>query len=290
MSEANYILEVNETNINEVVQLSARIPVLLDFWAEWCEPCKAIGPVLEKLADEYQGRFVLAKVDADANQMLAQQLAVRSIPALKMIVQGQLAGELDGAQPEAELRQFIEQFVGEAPEAVDEGPDPNDFAAQIQRAREMGAFDQAIDALQAAIKEQPKELTHQTLLAEVLMDAERLDDAKAVLDNIQDDKVKAPGLARLFFFQELEGFESAESLQYRVAQDSNDVEARYYMAATCVLANEVEAAMELLLEVVSKDREFKDDGARNALLKVFDILAGDPLVAKYRRRLFASLH
>ncbi len=290
MSEANYILEVNETNINEVVQLSARIPVLLDFWAEWCEPCKAIGPVLEKLADEYQGRFVLAKVDADANQMLAQQLAVRSIPALKMIVQGQLAGELDGAQPEAELRQFIEQFVGEAPEAVDEGPDPNDFAAQIQRAREMGAFDQAIDALQAAIKEQPKELSHQTLLAEVLMDAERLDDAKAVLDNIQDDKVKAPGLARLFFFQELEGFESAESLQYRVAQDSNDVEARYYMAATCVLANEVEAAMELLLEVVSKDREFKEDGARNALLKVFDILAGDPLVAKYRRRLFASLH
>lgn len=290
MSEASYIIEVNETNVNDVVQLSARIPVLLDFWAEWCEPCKTLAPILEKLADEYQGAFVLAKVDADANQMLAQQLGVRSIPALKMIVQGQLAGELNGAQPEAELRTFLAQFVGEAPEAAEEAPDANDFLGQVERARQMGAFDQAIDALQSAMQEQPNEIKFQTLLAEVLMDAERLDDAKAVLENIQDEKLKAPGLARLFFFQELQGFETAESLQYRVAQDSNDIEARYYLAATCVLANELEAAMELLLEIVSKDRQYKEDGARSALLKVFDMLEGDPLLAKYRRRLFASLH
>lgn len=290
MSETSYIFEVNETNINEVVQLSARVPVLLDFWAEWCEPCKALAPVLEKLANEYQGKFVLAKVDADANQMLAQQLAVRSIPALKMIVQGQLAGELDGAQPESELRTFLAQFVGEAPEAEDEGPNPDDFMGQVQRAREMGAHDEAINALQAAIQEQPKELSYQALLADVLIDAERIDDAKAVLDNISDEKIKAPGLGRLFFYQELAGFETAESLQYRVAQDSNDMEARYYLAATCIMANEVEAAMELLLEVVAKDRSYKDDGARTALLKIFDMLAGDPLIGKYRRRLFASLH
>ena len=94
----------------------------------------------------------------------------------------------------------------------------------------------------------------------------------------------------LFFLQELAGFESAESLQYRVAQDSNDLEARYYMAATCVLAGETDAAMELLLEIVQKDRSFKEDGARLAILKLIELMAGDPAVARYRRRLFACLH
>ncbi len=102
--------------------------------------------------------------------------------------------------------------------------------------------------------------------------------------------MKAPGLARLFFLRELAGFESAESLQYRVAQDSNDMEARYYLGATCVLAGELDAAMELFLEVVQKDREFKEDGARLAILKLVDMLTGDPAAARYRRRLFACLH
>lgn len=290
MSEANYIVEVTPQNINEVVQLSARIPVLLDFWAEWCEPCKALAPVLEKIAHEYAGQFILAKVDTDANQMLAQQLAVRSIPALKLIVQGQLAGELNGAQPESEIRNLLAPFLGDAMAEEPEDTEATDLVAQIARARAMGAHDQAIDALQMAMKEQPTELKYQTLMAEVLMDVERLDDAQAVLDNISDEKIKAPGLARLFFLRELEGFESAESLQYRVAQDSKDMEARYYLGATCVLAGELDAAMELFLEVVQKDREFKEDGARLAILKVIELLDGDPAVARYRRRLFACLH
>lgn len=291
MSEANYIVDVNPQNINDVVQMSARIPVLLDFWAEWCEPCKTLAPLLEKIADEYAGQFILARVDTESNQMLAQQLGVRSIPALKLIVQGQLAGELNGAQPESEIRKLLEPFLGE-PQDVDETPadEATDLFAQIQRARAMGAHDQAIDALQAAMQEQPQEIKYQTLMAEVLMDVDRLDDAQAVLDNISDETLKGPALARLFFLQELAGFESAESLQYRVAQDSNDLEARYYMAATCVLAGETDAAMELLLEIVQKDRSFKEDGARLAILKLIELMAGDPAVASYRRRLFACLH
>lgn len=290
MSEANYIVEVNPQNINDVVQMSARIPVLLDFWAEWCEPCKTLAPVLEKIADEYAGQFILAKVDTETNQMLAQQLGVRSIPSLKLIVQGQLAGELNGAQPEFEIRKMLEPYLGEPVEQDDSQADAEDLYAQVQRARSMGAHDQAIDALQAAMQEQPQELTYQTLMAEVLMDVDRLDDAQAVLDNIEDEKVKLPGLARLFFQRELAGFESAESLQYRIAQDSEDLEARYYMAATCVLAGETDAAMELLLEIVQKDRTFKEDGARLAIIKLIELMEGDPAVARYRRRLFACLH
>lgn len=289
MSEANYIIDVTPQNINDVVQLSARMPVLLDFWAEWCEPCKALAPILEKIAHEYAGQFVLAKVDTDANQMLAQQLAVRSVPSLKLIIQGQLAGELNGAQPESEIRNMLAPYLGDAV-AEDEEAEATDLVAQVARARAMGAHDQAIDALQSAMQEQPTEIKYQTLMAEVLMDVERLDDAEAVLNNISDEKVKAPGLARLFFLRELEGFESAESLQYRVAQDSNDMEARYYFAITCVLGGEADAAMELFLEVVQKDRQFKDDGARLAVLKLIEMLDGDPAVARYRRRLFACLH
>ncbi len=287
MSDASYIVEVNETNINEIVQMSARVPILLDFWADWCQPCKTLAPVLEELVTKYKGKFILAKVDTEANPMLSQQLGVRSIPALKLIVQGQLAGELNGAQPASEIEKMLQSVLGEVAE---EEPGPDDFLAQIARARSMGAFDQAIDALQSAIQEDPKELKYQVLMAEVLMDVERLDDAQQVLDNITDEKSKAPALSRLFFLQEFLCFDSAESLQFRVAQDANDMEARYYLAVNCVLAGEPEAAMELLLEVVQKDRSYKDDGARTALLKIFDMLEGNPVVAKYRRRLFANLH
>lgn len=290
MNQASYIVDVDQTNINEVIQYSLEVPVLLDFWADWCQPCKALAPVLEKLAKEFQGRFVLARVNTDANQMLAQQLGVRSIPALKLVVRGQLAAELNGAQPESEIRRMLEAVVGPAPEA-EEAEAGDDFTGQIQRARQMGAYDEALQALQAVVQEQPEALAYQALMAEVLMDMDRLEDAAQVLANINDDKVKAAAAGRLYFLQELQGFESTDSLQYRIANDEKDAEARYYMAANCVLAGEFEAAMELLLQVIMLDRNLKDDGGRKALLKIFDMLgSSDPRVTPYRRRLFTSLH
>ena len=291
MNQASYIVDVDQNNVHEIIQLSLKVPVLLDFWATWCQPCKTLAPVLEKLANEYQGRFVLAKVDTDANPMLSQQLGVRSIPSLKLVVKGQLAGELNGAQPESEIRRLLEPFVGAVPEQQEQEEEGDEFTVQIQRARAMGAFDQALQALQSAVKEQPKTLEYQVLMADVLMDMDRLEDARQVLDNIQDDKIKATAAGRLFFLTELQGFETAESLQYRVASNDKDAEARYFLAANCVLAGEYDAAMELLLQVIMLDRAFKEDGGRKALLKVFDMLGvGDPRVAPYRRRLFTSLH
>ncbi|NPU95149.1 MAG: tetratricopeptide repeat protein [Gammaproteobacteria bacterium] len=290
MSQSPYIIDVDQQNIHEVIKKSTQVPVLLDFWAEWCQPCKALAPVLAKLAEEYKGRFILAKVDTDANPMLSQQLGVRSIPSLKLVVQGQLAGELNGAQPEGEIRRLLEPFLAPPLEEEPAEEEGDAFIAQVERARRLGAHDKAIDALQSAIMEQPDRVELQVLMADVLMDVERLDDTQQVLDNVKDEKLKASALGRLFFLRELQGFETAESLQYRVAMNADDMEARYYLAANCVLAGEPEAGMELLLEIIRRDRAFKNDGARTALLKVFDMLGADPRVATYRRRLFASLH
>jgi putative thioredoxin len=290
MSQSSYILDIDQNNVHDVIKQSAQVPVLLDFWASWCEPCKALAPVLVKLAEEFKGRFILARVDTDANPMLSQQLGVRSVPSLKLVVQGQLAGELNGAQPEGEIRRLLEPFLAPAVEEEDAEDVGDEFAAQIERARRLGAHDQALEALQAAVLEQPDRVDLQLLMADVLLDLERLDDARQVLDNIQDEKLKAAAAGRLFFLKELQGFETTDSLQYRVAMNADDMEARYFLAVNCVLGGELEAGMELFLEVISRDRAFRNDGARTALLKVFDMLGGDPRVPVFRRRLFASLH
>ena len=112
MSDSPYIVDITQANVQSVLQKSMQVPVLLDFWATWCQPCKQLTPVLTKLANEYKGRFILAKVDTDAHPGLAQQLGVRSLPTLKLVFHGQLAGELTGLQPEAEVRRLLDAVLG----------------------------------------------------------------------------------------------------------------------------------------------------------------------------------
>ncbi|MCG8313437.1 MAG: tetratricopeptide repeat protein [Pseudomonadales bacterium] len=286
--ETPYIVEVNETNINDVLQHSMQTPVLLDFWAAWCEPCKTLGPILEKIAKEYQGKFILAKIDADASPAIAQQLGVRGLPTLKLVVQGQLVNELTGAQPEASIREMLEPHIGKA-EAEDSSEDP--FLDQVKRAREMGAYDQAIEALQAAIQEQPKRWDYHAALVEVLIDADRLDDASQVANAIEDDKTKNSALTRLAFLDWLKDAPDAETVQAQLKDNPQDLNARYYFGLHLIMAGHNQEGLDLLLDVMRADRSFKEDGAKEALLKAFDLIgAGDPAVSKYRRKMFALLH
>lgn len=282
---AAYIVDVTEHNINDVLQHSMQTPVLLDFWAAWCEPCKAMAPILTKLADEYRGKFILAKIDADTSPAITQQLGVRGLPTLKLVVQGQLVDELTGAQPEAAIRQMLEPHVG-APEADDEDP----FLAQIARARQMGAYDQAIEALQSALGEQPENWEYYSVLVDVLIDAGRLDDARQVADTIKDDKTRNAATVRLSFLEWLEDAPDVQTVQARLKENPDDVEARYYFGLHLLMAGYYAEGLELLLDVMKADRSFKDDGAKAALLKAFDMIGGDPAVSKVRRRMFALLH
>ncbi|MCG8670358.1 MAG: tetratricopeptide repeat protein [Pseudomonadales bacterium] len=285
---ASYIVDVNETNINDVLQQSMQTPVLLDFWASWCEPCKTLGPILEKLANEYQGKFILAKIDSDASPAIAQQLGVRGLPTLKLVVQGQLVNELTGAQPEASIREMLEPHVGPAGEQED---DADAFLQQVQRAREMGAYDQAIEALQAALQEQPERWEYHLALVDVLIDADRIDDAKQVVDAIKDDKTKNSALVKLSFLDWLKDAPDPQTVQEQLQQDPENLDARFYYALHLIMAGHEEPGLDLLLDIMRKDRSFRDDGAKEALLKAFDLIgSGNPAVSKYRRKLFALLH
>lgn len=287
MTENSSIIEITEHNINDVLQRSMQTAVLLDFWAEWCEPCKTLAPILEKIVAEYPGRLILAKVDADAQPMIAQQLGVRGLPTLKLVVKGQLAGELSGAQPESEIRKMLEPHIGEPDPAEDSG---DDFLGQINRARAMGAYQQAMEALNSAIQEHPKRWEYRAAYADVLMDQKLLSEAEEMISEIAEDSAKLKPAARLFFLNALQGAPEPADLIARLEGNTDDLEALYFIAIHMLLKGELEESLERFLDIMRKDRGFNEDAGRLALLKAFDFIEGSPLISKYRRKMFAFLH
>lgn len=284
---STFIVSVTEANINDVLQKSVETPVLLDFWADWCEPCKALAPILDKVATDYAGKFILAKIDADACQGITQQLGVKSLPTLKLVVQGKLVDELSGAQSESDILALLEKHVGAV--EPDDGADP--FLEQIQRARKMGANDQALAALQAAIAEQPERWEYHGALVEVLIDENRIDEAKDVAAKIGDETLKKAALVRLAFVDWLADAPAPDVLQQRLDESPQDIEARYYLGLHLTMAGHYDAGLDMLFSVMQADRQFKDDAARLALLKAFDLIGtGHPAVTQYRRKLFTLLH
>lgn len=282
-----YIVDVDINNINDILQKSTQTPVLLDFWSANCESSTAMDPILTAIADEYQGKFILAKVNADTHPQIAQQLGVQGTPSLKLVVQGQLAGDLSGPQQEPDIRAMLEPHIGVADASGQDDP----FLGQIQRARSLGAVDEAIASLEAAITEQPSVMEYQALYADVLMDAKRIDDAEAVIANMGEDALVPKSKARLFFVRLLDGAEPAQSYQAAIEANGGGSESRYYLGAYLIISGQEETALNLLLSVMMNDRAYKEDGARLALLAAFDLMGKEnPLTSKYRRKLFALLH
>ena len=281
-------VDVDAANINEILQQSTQKHVLLYFWSANNPSCNTMEPLLVKLLSGVGDRMVLAKVDMATQAMIAQQLGVQSEPALKVVYQGQLAGELNGEQSEENLRNFLESYVGDIV-LEEEGADP--FMMNVERARKMGAYDEAITALESAIQEHPEKLEYQAAYADLLMDQGRYDDADAVIDNINDEAVSKPKKARLFFIKETTDSEPLDILRQQVESNSGGSEPRYLLGMHLLLKGQLEAGLQLLLSIMMNDRGFKEDAARKALLMAFDFIeTGDPLVMTYRRKMFACLH
>ncbi|MTI15166.1 tetratricopeptide repeat protein [Sansalvadorimonas verongulae] len=286
------VVEVTATNLKaEVLEASQHVPVLLDIWAEWCAPCKAQLPILMKLVEDYQGKFRLAKLNAEdpdpatgqMAQQLMMQLQVRSIPTLVMIHQGQPVKVLTGLQKESDLRALLDELTMSPAELIQQ---------QIDQLIDAGQPEQALGLLQQVLEDEPGNTALQVLQAKLLLQLGRIDDARKVIAALPDD---APGAgqpkAKLAFLDMAEGLEPRPVVEQKLAADESDLEARYQLAVHQVLDDNEEAAFESLLLIVRKDRSFRDDGARLLMLKIFEQKgAADPVVRRYRNRLFSLMH
>ncbi|OZA22583.1 MAG: co-chaperone YbbN [Hydrogenophilales bacterium 17-64-11] len=280
MSE--HALDVNLADFQQrVLEESKHRPVVVDFWAPWCGPCKSLKPILEKLAAEYGGKFLLAKINSDDNQELAARYAVRGIPSVKAFIDGEPVDEFSGALPEGEVRAFLDRL---APSPADE------LRAQAAELRLAGDAAAALQRLADASRIAPAHVGVRLDAAEIMLDLGEADEAQRLMGSVPDDAdPRVPQLKARLQFMGAAG-EDVAALTDRLATNENDLEARLKLANLLVAAGQYEAGMDHLLEIVRRDRGFEDDIGRKTLLAVFNLLDGDERVSRYRRMLSSLLY
>ena len=276
----DWTIEAGEDNFEaDVLERSHEVPVLVDFWAPWCGPCRVLGPVLEKLADEYSGKFVLAKINVDESPSLAGAFGVQGIPAVKLIKDGEIAGEFTGALPEPAVREMLSRYL---PSEYDEQADE---AADLE---EQGKPAEAQAIYQSILDAEPTHAKSLLGLGRVLMNAGDRDDALKNLERISPAAEERKIADRLIARLQLQGDQSADeaTLRQKLAAQPDSLEARFELAQALAANEKFEEALSEFLDIVKSDREFRDDGARKAMVQIFDVLPpDDPLIDKYRYEL-----
>jgi len=272
----------------KVLAASRGVPVLVDFWAEWCQPCRILKPILEKLAAEYGGRFILAKLNSDENQELAARYGVRGIPAVKAFVDGEMVDEFTGALPEAQVREFIAGLM----------PSPAEpLRQEALAAHRRGELDAALALMQQAVATDPRHEAAQLDLVELCIEVGALDEAQAALDAAADnakDKTRVAALAaRLRLAANAVGADIG-ALQQTLAATPADLAARLQLANALALGRDFRGACEHLIEIVRRDRHWNDEAGRKTLLALFNLLGAHPehddLVREFRVALARTLN
>jgi putative thioredoxin len=284
---SDYIKTVTDADFDQIViEGSRHAPVVVDFWAPWCGPCRALTPVLERLAEEYQGKFILAKVNADENPALSQRYAVRSIPSVMGFAHGELVDQFLGAQPESGVREFLDRLVPSAAELLRQ---------EANRHRTDGNIERAVQLLNQAASLEPANELVLTDLVETLLDSNRIAQAREAGARLKPLRSRYPRAAQVLARLELadDGTQQADAaaLTQRIEARPDDLEARLAFAKLHARNQDYERALEQLLEVLKRDRAFGDDVARKTMLALFELIGNeDPLVRRYRKELAAALH
>ncbi|MDX2353460.1 thioredoxin [Stutzerimonas xanthomarina] len=289
MSQTPYIFDVTSANFEQLVlENSFHKPVLVDFWAEWCAPCKALMPLLAKITEEYQGELVLAKVNCDIEQDVVARFGVRSLPTVVLFKDGQPVDGFAGAQPESAIRAMLEPHV-QAPAAPEA-----DLLETAQALFAEGRISDAENLLKQLLAEDNENAAALILYARCLAERGELGEAELVLDAVKGDEHKqalAGARAQLTFLRQAAELPEVADLKSRLAQDAEDDEAAYQLAIQQLARQQHEAALDGLLNLFVRNRGYADGLPHKTLLQVFDLLGSDhPLVTTYRRKLYQALY
>ena len=283
---AEHMVVVTMDNARDLlIEESFQRPVVVDFWADWCAPCKTLMPLLEKLAAEYSGQFMLAKVNCDEQQQIAAQFGVRSLPTVMIMRDGQPVDGFVGAQTESAVRQLLEKHL------------PKPWDVLLQQAQQMQVAGDVAGAL--PLLRQACEMSRQRpdiaiALAAALVQLNRLDEAQTALDAIKlahRDKAWQQVAAQIELKREAAKTPEVRALEIALAADPDNLETAYQLALQHSQNQSYRDALELLINVLRRQRDFRDGAAKRSLLDIITVLGkGDPLAAEYQRKLFSLLY
>ena len=289
MSNSPFVFEATMDNFQEkVMDASQSTPILVDVWAEWCAPCKQIMPILEKLADEYNGGFMLAKVNADEQQQLTASLGVRSLPTVILVKNGQAVDGFNSALPEGEVRKMLEQHV----EKAEEQESPYDKAHRLW---EEGDLDGALSIFTQLNRQNPDDLKVLIDVAQIKAEQGDLDTAEQVLESLPPEEKLQPKAkqlaARLNILRQAGELPPIKDLEMALEQDPQDPDALHQLSMQYALNDRNAEAMELLIRLMQSNPGYKDGIAKTTLVELFEKLGNNnPDVRTYRRKLYTLMH
>ncbi len=288
-------MELNANNIvdsdmasfaEDVIAASNEQLVMVDFWAQWCGPCRSLTPLLEKLVGQYDGKLKLVKIDTDANQEIARQFGIRSLPTVFLFFKGKPVDQFMGLQPEAAIREKIDPYLVNQSDLM---------LQQANAAYEAGQKDAAMAFLQQLIHNEPDNEAAKLQLLQWLSLANRMEEARTVAELLSKESKKSPqyrGFSiKVEFSETLVDLKDMDQLLQELEADNENLDARFHLSLALIGAGRYPEALENLLEIIQRNRRYRDEEPRKTMIKVFEVLGGKgELVTDYRRRLARLLH